>query len=215
MSQSAIRHELTRCGQSLAQKGLVWGHSGNISAKIDSGRFVISPGGVNLGNLFEDDLLLCHIEDDLTEGGATPSMETGLHRGIYRQCTEARAVIHSQPFHTTVVACSSFDIRTDVLPEAMAYLGTVERVPYHHAGSTALAEAAAAMARGCRALILDNHGAICWGESLDEALLLTEALEFLCRLLVMSHGNGIELNYLGQETLQDFRRHLRGIGRLR
>lgn len=214
MDNAPIREELARCGQLLATAGLVWGHSGNISARVDAGSFLISGGGTDLGYLGTDGLVLCHTDQDRHEGAGRPSMEVDLHRLIYRECGEAQAVIHSQPFFTTVVACSSIEVRTDFLPEAMSYLATVARVPYHHAGSRALAEATASTAPTSRALLLDNHGAVCWGSSLHEALLLTQTLEFLCRLLVTSHTGNIPFNYLGEDVMQDFHRHLRSIGRL-
>lgn len=104
------------------------------------------------------------------------------------------------------------EIRTDCLPEAMAYLGKVERVNYHHAGSPELAKATSHAAHTSKALLLNNHGAVCRGSSLSEALLITETLEFLCRLLIASNSGGIELDYLGEEVMKDFRRSLEIMG---
>ncbi len=209
----SAQDELIDCGRALAEQQLVWGHSGNISLKTGPNSFLISASGTDLGLLQAEYIVGCQIDSYAFEGGRRPSMETGLHRGIDRSCSEAGAVIHSQPFYSTLVACSDMEIRTDCLPEAMAYLERVERVPYHHAGSKELAEATADAARAARVLILNSHGVVCWSSSLDEALLLTGTLEFLCRLLVTSHRSGIELNYLGTETIEDFRKHLKSIGR--
>lgn len=207
-------HErLINCGRALSEKGLVWGHSGNISLKIESNAFLISAGGIDIGQLNEEDLILCRIDSDEFQGTKRPSMETGLHRSIYRACENCKAIIHSQPLYTTMIACSDIEIRTDFLPEAMAYLTSVERVSYHHAGSHQLAEAAANKAANNSVLLLDNHGAICWGNSLQEALLKTETLEFLCRLLVASNTGNIKFNFLGREVMEDFHQHLRDIGR--
>ncbi|NQT72670.1 MAG: class II aldolase/adducin family protein [Chloroflexi bacterium] len=207
-------HErLINCGRVLSEKGLVWGHSGNISLKIESNAFLISAGGTDIGQLNEEDLILCRIDSDEFQGTKRPSMETGLHRSIYHVCENCKAIIHSQPFYTTMIACSDIEIRTDFLPEAMAYLTSVERVSYHHAGSHELAEAAANKTANNSVLLLDNHGAICWGNSLEEALLKTETLEFLCRLLVASNTSNIKFNFLGKEVMEDFHQHLRDIGR--
>jgi len=204
---------LINCGRRLVERELVWGHSGNISLKTEPNGFIISATGTNLGRLEDGDLILCRIDRDAWEGSRRPSMETGLHRGIYHTCKDAGAVIHSQPFYSTLAACSDLDIRTDCLPEAMAYLGKIEIVPYHHAGSTQLAEAVAAKAQSSRALLLSNHGVVCWGSSLEECQLLTETLELLCRLLITSRAAGIPINYLGPEMTDDFLRHLKSIGR--
>ena len=209
-----IYKHLIDCGRSLSDKGLVWGHSGNISVKVEPDAFLISAGGTNLGQLREEDLILCRIDTDEFQGNKHPSMETGLHRSIYRTSENSTAIIHSQPLYATIVACSNIEIRTDFLPEAMAYLSAVERVPYSHAGSYELAEATANKSVHNSVLLLDNHGAICWGTSLEEALLKTETLEFLCRLLVISGKSNIKLNFLGEDVMEGFRQHLRDIGRL-
>lgn len=206
-----LRQDLKRCGCMLHKKRLIWGHSGNISAKTEPNAFLITTSGAELGALHDEDLVLCQIDKDSWDGTKHPSIERGLHRGIYRACKRAAAVVHSQPFYSTLVACSDIEIRTDLFPEAMAYLGRVERVPYYHAGSYELAEATAAKAQASQVLLLENHGVVCWGSSLDAALLRTETLEFLCRLLVFSHTNGISLNFLGDDVMEDFGQHLRRI----
>ncbi len=204
---------IRECGRNLVEQGLTWGNSGNISARIDSGAFMVTAGGTSLGTLQDKDIIRCGIEDESYSGDRYPSMETGLHREIYRACSNARAVIHSQPLYSTIAACSSLIIRTDFLPEAMAYLDTVQRVPYHHAGSRELAKATATLAADSRVLLLSNHGVVCWGDSLEEALIITQTLEFCCQLLIVSQGSGLDFNYLGEDTTADFRQHLGRIGR--
>ena len=75
-----------------------------------------------------------------------------------------------------------------------------------------MAEATAAKATSCQALLLENHGAVCWADSLDEALLKTETLEFLCRMLIMSRAAGLNPEYLGNAVMSDFISRLRGKG---
>ena len=208
-----IREDLRRCGRLLVERGLVWRRSGNISARVEPNTCLISAGGSELGSLQDDDLVLCRVDKDSCEGAKKPSMELWLHRGVYRSCSDAMAIIHSQPLYSTLVSCSDIAVRTDFLPEAMAYLGDVARVPYHHAGSRELAEATAAKAKKSQVLLLENHGVVCWGSSLDEALLKTETLEFVCRLLVLSRASGLALNLLGEDVAADFLRHLRDIDR--
>lgn len=213
MNTEEAKEAIKWCGLALAEKGLVWGHSGNISIRLNSEAFLISAGGTDLGCLTDADMVVCYIVHDRYEGTANPSMETGLHRGIYQSCPQAAAIIHSQPFYSTLVACSDIDVRTDFLPEAMSYLGSIVRVPYHHAGSTELAEASAEAAMHSQVMILDNHGVVCQDESLKSAALKTEALEFACRLLVTSRASGTALKYLGETVAKDFLKHLKDIGR--
>lgn len=209
-----VRQELERCGRGLLAKGLVWGRSGNISARLEPNAFLISAAGADLGALGNNDYVRCSVDPEVWQGEQRPSIETGMHRRIYAACGKAAAVIHSQPFYSTFVACSDAkDLRTDLLPETMAYLGRIERVPYRHPGSQELAEAVASKVGSSRVLLLANHGVICWGASLDEALIATETLEYLCRLVVTAQATGQTLSYLGAPVVEDFARHLRQLGR--
>ena len=192
------------CGRRLAERHLVWGRSGNISLRLDPDTFLITGSGTSLGSLGEADLVVCRLDRETSRGARLPSMESQLHREIYRCAPEAWAVIQSQAFFTTHVACSNIPVRPDCLPEAMAYLGRVERVSYAHAGSKELAEAVAKKAGAAPVLVLNNHGAVCWGDSLEDCLLKTETLEFLCRLLVGGVKGGVELNFLGADVMEDF-----------
>ena len=95
----------------------------------------------------------------------------------------------------------------------MAYLGKVSRVPYQHAGSKELARSVAEKSLVSRVLLLDNHGVVCWGSSIDEALLKTEALEFLCRLVITAGASGLKLKHLGEAAVGEFTAHLATINR--
>ena len=207
------KDELMIYGQALLQHGLVWGSSGNISSRVDGNTFIISASGADLGLLLDDDLVPCKIDQKSHEGLRQPSLEVDLHRNIYHACAEANAVIHSQPFYATVVACSDIDVRVDLLPETMAYVKHLSRVPYHHAGSAGLADAVAAAAVESRVLILNNHGVVCWGSSLGEAFIATETLEMLCRMMITARAGDIDMNYLGKDTMRDFISNLKGYGR--
>lgn len=205
--------ELIRFGRVLAEKRLVWGTSGNISKKTGQHGFLISAGGTCLGHLEPNDIIRCRMDTDGWEGDKRPSIETGMHRRIYQACPDISAVVHSQAIYSTIAACSSLEIPTDVLPEAMAYLDHIQRIPYLHPGSEALAEAVASHAKSGSILILENHGVVCLGSSLHDAVMKTEALEFVCRLLVISQSHHININRLGDKVQREFIKHLSDIGR--
>jgi L-fuculose-phosphate aldolase len=209
-----IIDDIKKYGKMLHEKGLTSGRSGNISVKLDPDTFLINRAGADLGSLTDDELILCNpdiIGTDNWKSSASPSIERGFHQGIYRTCPDATAIIHSHPFYTTLVSCSDTPIRTDLFMESMAYLGKVQRVPYFHAGSLRLADEVAIRAKDSQVLILNNHGVVVWGKSLDECLIKTESLELLCHMQLAAAAAGIKLNYLGEDVMEDFRQHLKNI----
>jgi ribulose-5-phosphate 4-epimerase/fuculose-1-phosphate aldolase len=83
-----LQDDLRRCRCILAKKRLVWGHSGNVSVRVEPSAFVISAGGSNLGILHDEDLILCRIDQDVWEDTKPPFMEMELHRCTYRACSD-------------------------------------------------------------------------------------------------------------------------------
>ncbi|MFH0847273.1 MAG: class II aldolase/adducin family protein [Chloroflexota bacterium] len=208
------RDELKKFGRLLAEKGLTWGRSGNLSLRLGESSFLINARGSDLGTLGGDELTVCRIGNDRWEGTKPPSIEKELHRLIYQRQEGAKAIVHAHPFYATLISCTQTPLNTDLFPEAMAYLGDVVRVTYAHPGSRELAQAVAEKAASSEVLLLENHGTLVWGSSLDEAMLKTETLELLSRLVITARGAGIELNYLGEAVQEDFRRHLKRLSGL-
>ena len=201
--QDTIRQDIIASGRRLLARGLVWGCSGNISQRTGDDAFLVAASGTELGALRAGDLTTCRVSSAQHQG-PTPSRETGLHRAIYRSLPMVQAVVHTSPFYATLVACCHIPLRTDLFPEAMAYLGQVGWVAYHHPGSQTLAKAVAAQARESLSVMLENHGVVAVGQSLDEVVLRLETLEFLCRMEVAARGSGLALQYLGAEAARAF-----------
>jgi L-fuculose-phosphate aldolase len=197
--------ELSDFGRLCVERELVVGRAGNISVRLDDGAFVISRRASRLDRLSPSDLVGCSPNNDEWQGDVHPSTETPVHRAIYQVQPAAQAILHSSAFYTTLVACSDIELCTDLFPESMAYLSRIGRVTYFHPGTKELAEAVRAMSAN-NVIILDNHGLIVWGHTLEEAVQVSEMMERVCRMLVVARlGTGaFSLNHLSQATVRDF-----------
>jgi ribulose-5-phosphate 4-epimerase/fuculose-1-phosphate aldolase len=209
-----LTSRLIEFGREALSKGLVWGNSGNISHRLDNKKFLISGSGAHLGKLKEENFVVVDLENKKIEGGAKPSIETKMHTEIYRIKMNVEAVFHSQPFFTTLISCTDMEVDKNLFPESMAYIDKIGRVPYHHPGSHELAIAVSEKGKECDVILLGNHGAICTAKNLEEALLKTETLEMLCKLIVFSRLRDIEINYLSQDIKNDFLRHLEKMSKI-
>jgi len=198
--------ELYDFGRVCVERGLVVGRAGNISARVNADQVLISKRRSRLERLVPQDLVLCSLATGEYQGEVEPSTETPMHRAVYLNQPQAGAILHSSAFYTTLVACADVDLRLDLVPESMAYLNNMGRVPYGHPGSLELAQAAGEQAAH-NVIILDNHGLIVWGKSIDEAVMVTEMMERHCQTLVvaMMTGGALNLRWLGEDVMQDFR----------
>lgn len=188
--------------------GLVWGTSGNMSARADASSFFITASGKSLGDISEKDLVLCSINNNLANKKA--SMEWRLHSEIYRNRIDAKAVFHSQPAYSTLMACAKNNkLKIAIIPETIAYLKKIEVVTYCHAGSVELAKKAGEHAKKADVILLENHGVVTFGSSIEEAVNKTLTFEFLCKLTVLSKAAGMELKTIPAGKADEFLKQLR------
>jgi ribulose-5-phosphate 4-epimerase/fuculose-1-phosphate aldolase len=192
-------------GTEMVRRGLTWGTSGNLSARTDPERFLISATGTRLDDLGPGRLATCCVAGpDPAGDGPRPSSEVAMHRAVYAAVPDAAVISHSSAPCTTLVACSRMQVPVEVNTDALAFCGPVVRVPYRHPGSADLARATAAHAPRARALLLSNHGSLVWGATPDEVLRRTEALEFIARLLVTARSAGVPLTRIRPDDVATF-----------
>jgi L-fuculose-phosphate aldolase len=203
MDSHEARKGLQAAGRYMLDNDLAWGNAGNISARLDSHRYLITASGTRLGELADDDFVECSF-DGPVGGGRKPSKETPMHRAIYEQRPEIGAVLHASPFYSTLVACAEFPVPADLFVEDMYYLERVAHVGYFHAGSPELGEAVRVKARQANILFLDNHGVLVYDTSIQEALMGLQTLEMVCRMAITARSAGIELRSLPASTVTDF-----------
>jgi L-fuculose-phosphate aldolase len=111
-----------------------------------------------------------------------------MHLGIYA-ATGAGAVVHTHS--PEVIALSAGRAELPAIHYAITTLGGPVRVaPYARFGSAGLAGAAVAALAGRQAVILRNHGAVCYGDRLEQAYERALVLEWLarCYRLALAYG---------------------------
>ena len=153
----------------------------------------------------------------LDPGGAVlagrPSTERLMHLAVYRACPDARAVVHAHP--PTAVAWSLAHpewtcLPSDALPEVILAAGSIPFVPYARPGTMAMGEALGPFLPAHRLLVLVRHGALAWGESLEEAYNGMERLEHVCQILKAAFELGGAHPLPGDEV--EALRQLRALG---
>lgn len=199
---NAYKQEIIETGRWIMEKNLTWGTSGNISVREGDHIYVTASGTV-IGDLHEEDITVVDLEGKVLEG-KKPSKETGMHLEVYRKRPEVAAVLHASPFWTTFAACTTMEMKTDLFIESMYYDEKLLRVPYFHAGSSALAEAVSKVAEKTHVILMEHHGMLCYDRNLKECRSALEVTENVCRMNIMAQSAGIPLQELPKETVRDF-----------
>jgi len=188
MSEAKLREAICRFGRSMFDRGLTAGSSGNLSASLPDGGWLMTPTGSSLGDLDPARLSRLDANGRLVDGDK-PTKESFLHIGMYRQRKDAGAVVHLHSTHSVAVSVLADVDPHDVIPPITAYyvmkIGQLPLVPYYPPGDESLAGAVEALAGKHHAVLLANHGPVVAGTSLENAVYAIEELEETARLFLM------------------------------
>ena len=202
-TETALREFIVRYGKSIFGRGLTFGSSGNISARLEDG-WLMTPTNVALDRLDPARLARLDASGKLVSGDP-PTKESFLHIAMYRQRPKSGAVVHLHATHSVAVSCLADVDPADVLPPITAYyvmrVGSLPLVPFYPPGDLTLAEAVAKLAGKHHAVLLANHGPVVAGRSLDAAVGAIEELEETARLFLLLRGE--KIRWLTPEQVAD------------
>jgi L-fuculose-phosphate aldolase len=163
---------------------------GNLSLVDEESRMWITPARVDKGGLQERDIVNIDVTGKIS-GAHPPSSEYPFHRQIYEVRPDIKAIIHAHP--VALVAFSVVRQIPDVkgFTKAFKRCGKVALAPYALPGSEALGKNIADQFKaGADVAILENHGVVVGGTTLEKAYERFELLEFYCRALIQASRIG-------------------------
>ncbi|MGW8889204.1 class II aldolase/adducin family protein [Streptomyces sp. NPDC055749] len=211
--QEAIRRAwdgVVATARRTAADGLVVGTSGNVSARV-GGVVLVTPSGVPYDRLGPEDAVGVDLEGRQVLGTLAPTSELPLHLAVYGS-TGAAAVVHTHAVHATAV--STLVPEVPLVHYAAAMLGgPVRTAAYARYGTPELAENMLTALRDRTGCLLQNHGTVTYGDTLDEAFDRTAQLEWLCRLwITASSVPGHRPTLLTEAQLREVGEALKGYG---
>lgn len=186
MNIKDIKQNIIGVCRYLEEKEFVVGTWGNVSVRLGE-RIILTPSRIGYDVMTADDLVTVDLEGNIIEGKHTPTSEKEVHRLIYRSREDVGAIIHCHSLYATAAACSGSERIPPLMEEMSQLLGgeipvTKSYIPaeQHHALGL---EAAAAIADK-NAVLLKNHGPVCCGRDLSEALLVCKTAEKACSIFL-------------------------------
>src|SRR5262245_1610859 len=168
----------------LHARGLLAAADGNVSVRLADDTVLLTPSGVNKSRLVPGSLARVGLDGRILEG--RPSTERAMHLAVYRTCPEARVVVHAHPpiaIAWTLGRPALTELPSDALPELILAAGSVPIAPYARPGTEEMGAVLLPFLPEHRLLLLSRHGALAWGESMEEAVNGIERLEHSALIL--------------------------------
>lgn len=184
MQFQSTREQIVRTCRQLADNGYLAGTGGNVALRADESHLAVTPSATDYYTMSAADVCVVRLSDGQpVEGDRKPSVETGLHVRVLRNRPECQTSIHT---HQPVA--SAFTLLASDLPvlaaEHRSLLGsTVPCAGYAPSGTSWLAgKVARLMCDGVHACLMRNHGVVCVGTDVDQAIARVAVLEKACAL---------------------------------
>jgi L-ribulose-5-phosphate 4-epimerase len=187
--------------------GSLRGSGGNVSRRGDKEAMVITPSSLSYQAMTVEDIFVLGLGPELKviEGQSSlkPSMEAGMHSIIYRRRPDVQAIVHTHQNYGSVFALLNTPIPA-LFDEVAFSLGTsVEIIPYAMSGSPELAQhVETKLSNNANAYIIQNHGILALGKTLDKAILHAELLEKVAHIYCLALSTGKPVTQLPEPIVQ-------------
>jgi L-fuculose-phosphate aldolase len=179
-----MKHEIIEICRRLNAKNLLASADGNVSFRVSDEEILITPTGLNKSQISPVDMAVITIDNRVLKGN--PSGERLMHLELYRNCPKAKAVVHAHPptaIAWTIARPDLQELPGEGMSELILAMGRVPVAPYARPGTQSMGEVLRPFLPHYRVIILARHGALSWGEDLEEAYNGMERLEHVAGIL--------------------------------
>lgn len=173
-----LRKEVVEYGLKMLNTGLTESTGGNLSVlDPENGLIAIKPSSVPYEKIMPEDVVVVNKEGKIVEGELKPSSETPMHTYLYRNRPDIKAIIHTHSSFSTVLAVINKELPIVTQDLAVFASEIVHVAPFRTPGTEDLGEIANKYLGASDVVLLQNHGTLAVGKSLQMAYMATWALE--------------------------------------
>jgi len=188
MNEYEIKQEMCEIGKRVYNRGMVAANDGNFSVKLNEHEYLCTPTGVSKGFMTPDYICKIDANGNIIQANKDfkPSSEMKMHLRVYRERPDVKAVVHAHPLYATSFAIAGIPLTQPIMPEAIITLGSVPIAEYGTPSTDEIPDAISKYLQSYDAVLLENHGALTFADSLLSAYHKMESVEFYAQLLYQS-----------------------------
>lgn len=187
MTEVEQRARIVEICQRMYRQGFIAAADGNVSVRLGRDRLLVTPSGYHKGFLCTGDLVVTDLAGQRLGGRNRPTSELAMHTLVYAARPDVRALVHAHPPMAVALTLAGVSLEGCVLSEACLALGPVPTIPYATPTTAEVPAALRAHLTRANAFVLERHGSLTVGSSLDEAYNRLEILEHTAKILHAAH----------------------------
>jgi L-fuculose-phosphate aldolase len=193
MDERIIKEQIVDTARRCYERGHIVAGDGNISVRVGPNRCLSSPSGVSKGWMKPEMIVVVDLDGNPLEPSAYKvSTEWPMHRSIYKARPEVNAVVHCHPPYATAFAVAGLSLDKAILSEVVLTLGCVPLASYGTPSTRELTDAIEPFLEFHDALLMANHGAVAYADTLEKAFNKLETLEHTCKISAIARSLGNE-----------------------
>ena len=203
-----LKEQVVAVAKEAERLGMCRHKSGNFSIyDPETGYVVITPSGVARDVLGPEHVCVMDLSGKAIERAAEvqPSSEAMMHLYIYKERKDILAIVHTHARYSTAFAIMNKPIPPIVYESAyLGKTGMVPVAPYGRAGTVDLAWKVADVMKDHEVCLMESHGAIAAGSSLEDAFLKAQYVEEIAEMyyITLASTGGAEPKALPVEELE-------------
>jgi L-ribulose-5-phosphate 4-epimerase len=186
--KQGLKEDVAAATRLFWEKGLTPGRdAGDISVRdVETGLIYICPRPKpnvlripNWGMIKAEHMVVINLEGKVVEdSGLLPTVEAPMHLAIYRARPDVNAIVHSHAIWSSAFAVTGKNIPLILAEQSLRLGGEVICAAYGKVGSEEIAKnIVAALGKHKMAALMQNHGAVALGVTLEEAFIASDFLE--------------------------------------
>ena len=183
------RQAVAEAGRQMVDDGLVLGTAGNVSIRVGD-LVAISPSTVAYTEVTAVDVCVVDMDGVVVEAvpGRRPSSEVPMHLSVYRS-SDAGSVVHHHGLKSAALS-TLFEVVPTIHYYVAQLGGSLRVAPYARYGSDELAAGVVRALDDRVAALMQNHGAVAYGATLELAYKRAQLVEWLCAMYIEAASIG-------------------------
>ncbi len=187
MLYQSEREKLVKFVKNMYERKVTNSAGGNVSVKVDENHYIMTPRLMAEDfhcDLRPDQILVLDKDANVIEGDGKVTREVNMHLACYEENQEIGAVVHAHALESMTFSTLGIDMPN--LTEATQKIGTIKCFKYHQAMTMDLANTVRAQVRAdqqaTKAYLLNRHGILVTGPTLEKAYDMAERLEWNAKI---------------------------------
>ena len=181
LNERETKRQIAELSRHAYERGYIGPGDGNISCRLSNdprdGRIAVTPSGAHKGRLREEDIIIVDAGGKKISGKGKKTSEYLMHELCYEERPDIGAVVHAHPKFATALALAGVSLAQCILSESCITLGSIVTAPYSTPTTEEVPNTLRPLLRCTNAIIMNRHGALTLGRTLQEAYDRLEIVE--------------------------------------